>query len=322
MTAFGSAIATIEAPAPEGGAGKALKIDRNDGDVFAGATVTVLGIPNDAGAQTISARVYSPMAGIPMVAKLEYLVESGTGDVPANETVAEGWQTLSWTFTNLEEPFFYSQFVILPNLGTSDSESYYFDNIDLVVAAFSADGAVESKSGGFKFPDGTVQMTAQFIGPRKYALGDRGPAGGFVFYVTTDGLHGLEAAEVDQSSGVDWGCDGTGIPGAEGTAIGTGARNTDEITPYGCPTTLIAAALAAEYVSPSGYFDWYLPAKDELNLMFQNLHVGGLGGFASGYYWSSSEDSGYAAWFQVFSNGFQDDGTKSDTNRVRAVRAF
>lgn len=180
---------------------------------------------------------------------------------------------------------------------------------------------------GVAFPDGTLQTTGI---PGTYAIGDTGPAGGFVFYVTTDGLHGLEAAPVDQSTGAEWGCWDIGIAGAEGTAMGTGARNTDDVI-RGCSTTGIAAALAAEYVSPSGYFDWYLPSRDELALMYQNIGPGNtidpnVGGFASSgidIYWSSSEYSDGNAWNQVFGNGNQNTNyDKYDTNRVRAVRAF
>ena len=45
-----------------------------------------------------------------------------------------------------------------------------------------------------------------------YAIGDIGPAGGWVFYVTDDGLHGLEAAPVDQANAA-WGCHGVFFPG-------------------------------------------------------------------------------------------------------------
>ncbi len=68
-------------------------------------------------------------------------------------------------------------------------------------SAFKADGLVESTAGGFKFPDGSVQTTSAVSGG-PYVIGGTGPAGGFVFHVTDDGLHGLEAAPVDQSAGI------------------------------------------------------------------------------------------------------------------------
>jgi hypothetical protein len=57
-------------------------------------------------------------------------------------------------------------------------------------------------------------------------------------------------------------------------------------------------------------------------LMYTNLRQGGVGGFASGSYWSSSEnDAGYA-WVQGFYVGSQDFFNKAVTGYVRPVRAF
>jgi hypothetical protein len=51
-----------------------------------------------------------------------------------------------------------------------------------------------------------------------------------------------------------------------------------------------------------GYSDWYLPNKEELNFLFQN--VSGKH-FISSNYWSSSEYLSPFAWAQNFLNGFQ-----------------
>ena len=167
-----------------------------------------------------------------------------------------------------------------------------------------------------------------------YEIGDVGPAGGWVFYVTDDGLHGLEAAPIDQGRAA-WGCYGTNLPGAEGTAIGAGARNTDDII-RGCPPAGMgevnaaqAAALADDYISPSGYFDWYLPSKDELNEMYLNIGPGNLGnpnvgGFESAdVYWSSSEILDDRAFGQYFAGGYELYNYKDSLGDVvRAIRAF
>jgi hypothetical protein len=145
-----------------------------------------------------------------------------------------------------------------------------------------------------------------------YAIGDAGPAGGIVFYITDGGLHGLEAAAVDQES-TQWGCDSTLISGANGTAVGTGEQNTADII-AGCNETT-AASVASAY-GPG----WYLPSKDELNLLYSQKVV--VGGFASYYYWSSSQSNSYLAWYQSFDDGLQGSGSKGGTLRVRAVRAF
>ncbi|MGB5257835.1 MAG: hypothetical protein WBN44_11325 [Woeseiaceae bacterium] len=151
VSEFGGAGFAIEA-GPAGGDGNALKIVRDGGDVFAGVFVTVPSIPNDAGDQTISALVYSPTAGIPIVTKAEFDENMGSGDVQANETVVVGWQTLTWTFTNLAAPNDYTRFVILPNLGTVDTATeYFFDNIDLVAGGGgggSTLGPIDFEPGG------------------------------------------------------------------------------------------------------------------------------------------------------------------------------
>ena len=66
---------------------------------------------------------------------------------------------------------------------------------------------------------------------------------------------------------------------------------------------------------------WRLPTKDELNILYENKDK--IGGFASNYWWSSTEGGDYSAWFQYFSNGFQNLGGKDFNGLyVRAVRTF
>jgi hypothetical protein len=71
-----------------------------------------------------------------------------------------------------------------------------------------------------------------------------------------------------------------------------------------------------------GYTDWFLPSKDELNLMYENLKVFGVGDFTDSYYWSSSEYSAIHAWGQSFYGGTQYADDKGSMFWVRAVRAF
>ena len=160
-----------------------------------------------------------------------------------------------------------------------------------------------------------------------YKVGDKGPAGGWVFYDKgkySDGWRYLESAPVDQSAGVKWGCYSTPIPGAKGTAIGTGKANTDAIV-KNCEELSIAAKIAVSYRG-GDKSDWFLPSKDELYLMYVNLYKSGVGGFTdtftSGAYWSSSENDDTTSWKQYFSNGSQSNFGKGVFRRVRAVRVF
>jgi hypothetical protein len=156
------------------------------------------------------------------------------------------------------------------------------------------------------------------------AIGDT-HQGGIIFWLDGNG-GGLIAAPSDQSTGAEWGCFGTLISGADGTAIGTGTQNTIDIE-AGCTTSGIAADICAN-LTLGGYSDWFLPSKDELNEMYLNigqgnaLGLGNIGGFANNKYWSSTEDGGYVAWLQDFGNGVQNDVYKDYGTNVRAVRAF
>jgi len=164
--------------------------------------------------------------------------------------------------------------------------------------------------------DGTC--TYSFSG----AIGDT-YQGGIVFWLDGNG-GGLIAAPSDQSSGAQWGCHGTNLVGAGGTAIGTGTQNTIDIINANCTSTNgspTAADICAN-LTLGGYSDWFLPSKDELNEMY--LNKAAIGGFASTYtyYFSSTEIDDYAAWTQVFPNGSQYYSNKDFNYSVRAVRAF
>ena len=151
-----------------------------------------------------------------------------------------------------------------------------------------------------------------------FNIGATGPAGGKVFYLTdSSGHHGLEAAPVDQAF-APWGCYGTLISGAQNTAVGTGAANTAAIV-AGCAEAGTAAKVAEAYTL-NDYTDWYLPSRDELNLLYAQKFV--VGGFANSYYWSSSEGSSNGAWYQYFDDGDQYSFNKGNPLPVRAVRAF
>jgi hypothetical protein len=182
---------------------------------------------------------------------------------------------------------------------------------------------------GASYTMGTTNVTlyAKWYWTANLNLRDTGPAGGLIFYINPnyaiDGWRYLEAAPVDQISRA-WGTYNHVVPGAGGTAIGTGKQNTLAII-AGDSASYKAADECADYSIVNGgvtYDDWFLPSKDELNQMYVNLKSQGVGGFADNYYWSSSQYFDYTAWLQYFSNGSQSTDDKYDTHPVRAVRAF
>ena len=140
--------------------------------------------------------------------------------------------------------------------------------------------------------------------------------GGIVFY--NSGTQCYVSATSDQSSGAHWGCCGTVISGADGTAIGTGEQNTADIE-AGCSTSGIAADICAN-LTLNGHSDWFLPSKDELNQMY--IQKATIGGFAADNYWSSTEYNITDARTQYFDSGNQVNNDKAGTCRVRCVRTF
>ena len=158
--------------------------------------------------------------------------------------------------------------------------------------------------------------------PAPLAIGET-YQGGIVFYLDGNG-GGLIAAPSDQSSAA-WGCYQQSIGGTS-SAVGTGAANTTAIV-SGCSESAIAAKICAD-LTLGGYDDWFLPSKDELNLMYDNigqgnvLELGNVGNFSNTYYWSSTEDASNNAWEHDFLYGYQGNLSKTFTFNVRAVRAF
>ncbi len=116
----------------------------------------------------------------------------------------------------------------------------------------------------------------------------------------------------------------------------------------------------ASALNINGKTDWYIPAKNELEIIYRNLkptttsnntssgansnavpsatgnytsgnpaqttvtafQTGNSEAFASAVYWSSSEFSSLTgrAWIQSFNNGYQNNGNKGDIQHARAIR--
>jgi hypothetical protein len=78
------------------------------------------------------------------------------------------------------------------------------------------------------------------------------------------------------------------------------------------------AAKWADGLRIDGHFDFYLPARRELRLLWCTVpHL-----FQEGWYWSSTQCSPGSAWGQNFASGSQGYNDKDDQGRARAVRRF
>jgi hypothetical protein len=93
-----------------------------------------------------------------------------------------------------------------------------------------------------------------------------------------------------------------------------------------CQTSDLGSMDWADAVSRSNNLGdgWRLPTKEELNLMYTNLHKRGRGGFINEYYWSSTDNgSNTNVWDQDFGDGEPNFGGKVGyMEAVRAVREF
>jgi len=171
----------------------------------------------------------------------------------------------------------------------------------------------------------TVDRAAALVAEIEYNVGDVGPAGGIIFHdkgFVSDEWRYLEAAPVDFEFSAQWGASDQNIAGTQIT-VGAGRRNTELIVErLNQLGETGRAAQICHVMTINGFQDWFLPSRNELNLMYRNLRVQGLGAFLTTYYWSSSQVSADGTWSQGFSDGIQYYDYKGNTNRVRAVRAF
>jgi hypothetical protein len=130
--------------------------------------------------------------------------------------------------------------------------------------------------------------------PTTYSIGLNAALGGYVFYVTPNGKHGLVAATQDQSSSVTY---------------------MEAFNECNDP--------ANHNVIGKEFTDWRLPTTKELALMYAQRVA--IGDFSSNRYWSSIAHSVYYGqfYFHNFSNNssYYTD-YENYSYRLRAVRAF
>jgi hypothetical protein len=131
---------------------------------------------------------------------------------------------------------------------------------------------------------------ASALSPSTVAIGLHPELGGYVFYVSTDGLHGLVSEIQDQ-----------------GTSSWYGAQN-------------MISDPATHSTDGKKFTDWRLPTIYELTKMYNSRSA--IGGFGLAYYWSSTEYDASNAYDFYFYYGVATNGVKDYTSIVRGVRAF
>lgn len=176
-----------------------------------------------------------------------------------------------------------------------------------------------------------------------FDIGEISASGGMVFHDKgeyIDGWRYIEVAPEDIIGDIEWGCFNTPITEARNLGIGMGKSNTEAIVVfhdalddyYTNPSICSAESngtVAAKMVSEltvASYNDWHLPSEDETKLMYENLHLNGLGNFSEDHlYWSSTEHDDNTATTMDFANGDQGWLCKQCSfgiTRIRAIRYF
>ena len=201
----------------------------------------------------------------------------------------------------------------------------------------------------------TADTTLYAVWKKSYIIGDKGPAGGWIFYdcdadnnsATNDGLTSekcgwryLEAASADLAEQYAFGLynkDGSASSVGTSADIGKGKENTEKLieamgeTAFnGNDNKKHAAQACADYGNDTDYDDWFLPSSNELKLVYENLAKQNLGGTwqtdeYSGRYWSSTDINAYPhmyAHIVKFATGEVASESRYNSYYVRPVRSF
>jgi uncharacterized caspase-like protein len=223
------------------------------------------------------------------------------------------------------------------NVSSMESGQIFLDGAPAGFVTGGADVEFSSVSAGarnveIRYTDGRTAMklvrieegkTATAIFERVYKIGDRGPAGGIVFFdkgSMSDGWRYLEAADKDIGERVTWhNGKWNNIKNTE-REVGTGKSNTDMLVEAQGLGSY--AAYLCKNLDLSGFQDWFLPSVSELELLYANLKLRGLGNFSPTFYWSSSQFNFGYGWRFNFEDGTPFYVNKADRYRVRPIRAF
>jgi Bacterial Ig-like domain len=151
LVGFGGAEDSTVVVDPTNGANKVAKVVKSAvAELWAGTTVStgannsIAIIPFTAAAKTMTVRVWSPTAGIPVRLKVEDAADpTRSCETEATTTVASGWQTMTFNFANqaagtaaLNTAFTFNKVSIFFNFGTTGANggggTFYFDNVSFI----------------------------------------------------------------------------------------------------------------------------------------------------------------------------------------------
>jgi hypothetical protein len=152
--------------------------------------------------------------------------------------------------------------------------------------------------------------------------------GGIVLWVDNTGQHGLIASLVNVSSGAAWSNIATVLIGSTAQSYWNGETNSAAIMAQS--GHLNSAAKVCDIYTNDGYSDWYLPAIEQVEMIYPvryvlNKNIASVPGatiFGDVSYWSSTEFSNNSAWYFDIFFGDLAPWDKAAGIPVRCVRNF
>lgn len=228
--------------------------------------------------------------------------------------------------------------------GLSASTSYTFT---VTAATPGGTSAASAASNSITTPAAPPTVIGQAYGGGYYA-GQIGVSSVATHYIVVGPVASAQST-------LKWKNVNTATTGAD--SVIDGPQNTADMVADGNSTVYPCAHFCND-LSTGGQTDWYMPAKNELEICYFNLkptttsnstssginanavparasnytagtpaqtsaaafQTGGAEAFAAGIYWSSTESSATTAWYSAFTDGYQASPYKLSNLRVRAIR--
>ncbi len=117
----------------DNGSDKVFKFTKPAGaEVWAGTSLELGGPIDFSSLSNFKMKVYSPKVGAVMKFKVENAADGNIAyEVDVTNTVANGWETLIWDFSNIDQSQEYSKIALFFDFGNAgDDSEYFFDDIE------------------------------------------------------------------------------------------------------------------------------------------------------------------------------------------------
>lgn len=172
-----------------------------------------------------------------------------------------------------------------------------------------------------------------------FEIGEIGPNGGIIAYKKGEYSNGWQYIEVAPTDlpNEEWGCMASSIPNAQFNQIGSGQQNTysilnchNELANYYTNPAICSnqnngtlASKSAKNTEINNTKDWFIPSKNELQEIYNNLSPLNLGNFENENYWSSTEANTTQAKTINLQTGVSSDVNKNSLQtKARVIRYF